>query len=176
MVSIRVDGNDLFAVYNATKAAREIALRESRPVLIEAMTYRLGHHSTSDDSTAYRSVDEMSFWEKDENPIIRLKNYLTSKGWWDKERDEKLDNDCQKEVYISITIVKLFKNNYFILIFILQIMECFHNAEKQKRAKLTYMFDDVYSEKTPNLIRQQNELFDHLKLHRKEYPLEIYEK
>lgn len=60
--TIRVDGNDLFAVYNATKAARDIAVRESRPVLIEAMTYRLGHHSTSDDSTAYRSVDEISSW------------------------------------------------------------------------------------------------------------------
>ena len=44
MVTIRVDGNDLFAVYNATRAAREIAVKESRPVLIEAMTYRLGHH------------------------------------------------------------------------------------------------------------------------------------
>lgn len=62
--TIRVDGNDLFAVYNATKAARAIATKESRPVLIEAMTYRLGHHSTSDDSTAYRSVDEMNSWER----------------------------------------------------------------------------------------------------------------
>ena len=41
MVTIRVDGNDIFAVYNVTKAAREIAIKESRPVLIEAMTYRL---------------------------------------------------------------------------------------------------------------------------------------
>ena len=76
IVTIRVDGNDLFAVYNATKAAREIAVKESRPVLIEAMTYRLGHHSTSDDSTAYRSVDEMNSWEKDDNPILRFKQYL----------------------------------------------------------------------------------------------------
>lgn len=51
MHAIRVDGNDLLAVYNATKAAREICLKEQRPVLIEAMTYRIGHHSTSDDST-----------------------------------------------------------------------------------------------------------------------------
>ncbi|CAD6188299.1 unnamed protein product [Caenorhabditis auriculariae] len=51
--TIRVDGNDLLAVYNATRAARKMAL-ENKPVLIEAMTYRVGHHSTSDDSTAYR--------------------------------------------------------------------------------------------------------------------------
>ncbi len=86
MVTVRVDGNDLFAVYNVTKAARDIAVKESRPVLIEAMTYRVGHHSTSDDSTAYRSVDEMNFWEKDDNPLQRFKSYLTNKGWWDQER------------------------------------------------------------------------------------------
>ena len=59
MSTIRVDGNDVLAVYNATKAAREIAASENKPVLIEAMTYRIGHHSTSDDSSAYRSVDEV---------------------------------------------------------------------------------------------------------------------
>ena len=59
MSTIRVDGNDVLAVYNATQAAREIAEKENKPVLIEAMTYRIGHHSTSDDSSAYRSVDEV---------------------------------------------------------------------------------------------------------------------
>ena len=78
----RVDGNDVLAVYNATKKARELAVSENRPVLIEAMTYRLvtasnvqhfrfswwlcffriGHHSTSDDSSAYRSVDEVIWY------------------------------------------------------------------------------------------------------------------
>ena len=52
--AIRFDGNDLFAVYNATKAARKLAVEQQRPVVMEAMTYRVGHHSTSDDSTAYR--------------------------------------------------------------------------------------------------------------------------
>jgi 2-oxoisovalerate dehydrogenase E1 component alpha subunit len=52
---VSIDGNDPFAVFNATRAARTLAL-ENKPVLIEAMTYRLGHHSTSDDSSAYRSV------------------------------------------------------------------------------------------------------------------------
>ena len=56
IVMFRVDGNDALAVYNATLAARDMAVKENRPVLIEAMTYRIGHHSTSDDSSAYRSV------------------------------------------------------------------------------------------------------------------------
>ena len=64
MTTIRVDGNDVLAVYNATVAAREIAANENKPVLIEAMTYRIGHHSTSDDSSAYRSVDEVGIKPK----------------------------------------------------------------------------------------------------------------
>ena len=111
MATIRVDGNDLFAVYNATKEARNIAIKESRPVLIEAMTYRLGHHSTSDDSTAYRSVDEMNSWEKDDNPIKRFKSYLIAKGWWDNEKDKEyfkmwppLSLFCRKlnSIYLSL--------------------------------------------------------------------------
>jgi 2-oxoisovalerate dehydrogenase E1 component alpha subunit len=53
MHAIRVDGNDALAVFAATQEARAIALRDSRPVLIEAMTYRVGHHSTSDDWSRY---------------------------------------------------------------------------------------------------------------------------
>ena len=62
MEVIRVNGNDVFATYNSVKAARDIAVSESRPVLVEFMTYRAGNHSTSDDSTAYRSRGEVSFF------------------------------------------------------------------------------------------------------------------
>ncbi|KAG0464573.1 hypothetical protein HPP92_018737 [Vanilla planifolia] len=57
--SIRVDGNDALAVYSAVYAAREMAVSETRPILVEALTYRVGHHSTSDDSTKYRPIDEI---------------------------------------------------------------------------------------------------------------------
>lgn len=88
MMTIRVDGNDLMAVFNATAKAREIALAENRPVMIEAMTYRLvtyfsnlippvlfrqGHHSTSDDSSRYRSVDEVNMWKNTDHPISRFR-------------------------------------------------------------------------------------------------------
>ncbi|KAJ8368679.1 hypothetical protein SKAU_G00087070 [Synaphobranchus kaupii] len=65
IASIRVDGNDVFAVYNVTKEARRRAVAENRPFLIEAMTYRVGHHSTSDDSSTYRSLDEEEAWRKE---------------------------------------------------------------------------------------------------------------
>lgn len=55
MKAFRVDGNDILAVYNATKMARELAVKNNEPILIEAITYRVGHHSTSDDSSAYRA-------------------------------------------------------------------------------------------------------------------------
>ncbi len=106
IVTIRVDGNDLFAVYNATKAAREIAVKQSRPVLIEAMTYRLGHHSTSDDSTAYRSIDEINSWEKDDNPILRFKNYLIQQNLWSIDQDQKFVKEARS--LVRLTFNKIF--------------------------------------------------------------------
>ncbi|KAI8481032.1 hypothetical protein Bbelb_411980 [Branchiostoma belcheri] len=78
--AIRVDGNDVFAVYNVTKAAREVCIKESKPVLIEAMTYRIGDHSTSDDSTTYRTSDEVHQFKRD-SPITRL-NTVAALFWF----------------------------------------------------------------------------------------------
>lgn len=82
MPTIRVDGNDLFAIYTATKQAREMIIRDKRPVLIEAISYRVGDHSTSDYSAAYRNETEMQKWTdllaKFSNPISRLEKYLLS--------------------------------------------------------------------------------------------------
>jgi len=62
-----------------TKAARKLAVEEHRPVLIEAMTYRIGHHSTSDDSSAYRSKKEVEGWKRLDNPIVRFRKWLENK-------------------------------------------------------------------------------------------------
>jgi 2-oxoisovalerate dehydrogenase E1 component alpha subunit len=62
MPTIRVDGNDIFAIFAATKKAREMIIKDKRPVLIEAMSYRIGDHSTSDNSSAYRNEKEMEKW------------------------------------------------------------------------------------------------------------------
>jgi 2-oxoisovalerate dehydrogenase E1 component alpha subunit len=90
MPSIRVDGNDLFAIYWATKKARELILKEKRPVLIEAMSYRVGDHSTSDFSQRYRDEKEMEKWKellsKFSSPIERLEKYLTRRGLITPER------------------------------------------------------------------------------------------
>jgi Pyruvate/2-oxoglutarate dehydrogenase complex, dehydrogenase (E1) component, eukaryotic type, alpha subunit len=64
MPGILVDGNDLFAMYNASKAAVERARNGEGPTLIEAFTYRLGAHTTSDDPTKYREDKEVEEWKK----------------------------------------------------------------------------------------------------------------
>ena len=80
MPCIRVDGNDLAAVYAATKEARRIAVDECRPVIVEAMTYRVGHHSTSDDSTKYRSAEEINE-ARNFDPIQRTFKFLERNGY-----------------------------------------------------------------------------------------------
>jgi 2-oxoisovalerate dehydrogenase E1 component alpha subunit len=74
---VRVDGNDVLAVYAVTKAALNAARSGQGPMLIEAFTYRMGAHTTSDDPTKYRITAELEVW-KLRDPIARLKSYLTS--------------------------------------------------------------------------------------------------
>jgi pyruvate dehydrogenase E1 component alpha subunit len=76
---VRVDGNDVLAVYEATKAALERARTGSGPSLIEAYTYRMGAHTTSDDPTKYRLADELEHWRL-KDPIERVRAYLTRSG------------------------------------------------------------------------------------------------
>ena len=80
---IQVDGNDVLAVIKATKEALEKA-RNGSPVLVEAVTYRLEDHTTSDDSTRYRDTEEVEEW-KDKDPIKRFREYLKENNLWNDE-------------------------------------------------------------------------------------------
>ena len=84
MPTIRVDGNDVFAIYTAVEKARELIIKEKRPVLIEAMSFRVGDHSTSDFSAAYRNDEEMKKWQsllsKVKDPISRFESYMIREG------------------------------------------------------------------------------------------------
>lgn len=96
MPGILVDGNDIFAMYVATKEAVDRARRGEGPTLIEAYTYRLGAHTTSDDPTKYREDKEVEQW-KPKDPLIRFKKYLLNKGViseeWEKETLKELEKD-----------------------------------------------------------------------------------
>ena len=99
--TIRVDGNDPLAIYAATEKARAMALEHNCPVLIEAMTYRLAAHSTSDDPSGYRSKDEEEKWRL-KDPILRFSKWLESKGWYDKDAVEKRQQKVREEVLAAL--------------------------------------------------------------------------
>ncbi|QKV93709.1 pyruvate dehydrogenase (acetyl-transferring) E1 component subunit alpha [Streptomyces sp. NA02950] len=81
---VRVDGNDVLACLAVTRAALERARTGQGPMLIEAFTYRMGAHTTSDDPTRYRSAEERELWET-KDPILRLRTHLTKQGLADEE-------------------------------------------------------------------------------------------
>jgi pyruvate dehydrogenase E1 component alpha subunit len=76
---VRVDGNDVLAVYLATRDAAERARRDGTPTLIEAVTYRIGPHSTADDASRYRSGDDVAEWSK-RDPLERYRAWLSGNG------------------------------------------------------------------------------------------------
>jgi 2-oxoisovalerate dehydrogenase E1 component alpha subunit len=93
----QIDGNDVLAVYKAAQQALERAREGDGPTLIEAVSYRLGDHTTADDATRYRNPDEVKeAWTKE--PIGRLRTFLVGRRLWDKEKEEALQKQCAREV------------------------------------------------------------------------------
>jgi pyruvate dehydrogenase E1 component alpha subunit len=86
MPYVRVDGNDVLAVYAVTKAAAERARNGEGPTFIEAVTYRRLGHSSSDDPTRYRDEAEVKAWEK-KDPVDRFRAYLTKRGLWSEAQE-----------------------------------------------------------------------------------------
>jgi len=90
---VRVDGNDVLAVYAVTAAALERARSGNGPTLIEAYTYRMGAHTTSDDPTKYRLADELEHWRL-KDPIERVKAYLSRTGAADDDFFAQVDSEA----------------------------------------------------------------------------------
>src|SRR5438552_6960974 len=89
---VRVDGNDVLAVYRVTREAAERARSGGGPTLIEAMTYRMDSHSTADDASRYRSSEEVAVWHA-RDPIERFASYLLREG----VIDQAFRVDCESE-------------------------------------------------------------------------------
>jgi 2-oxoisovalerate dehydrogenase E1 component alpha subunit len=150
--TIRVDGNDVFAVNEAMKEARRRALSDGgRPVLIEAMSYRVSHHSTSDDSFAYRARVEVEDWKRRDNPIIRLRKWLENKGLWNEDMEQETRDSMRKAV-----------------------LKEFSEAEQEKKPALREAFTDVYEELTEEAQAQMKELKRILETYPDEYDLRPY--
>jgi len=130
---LRVDGNDILAVIATTLRAVEKARSGGGPTLIEAVTYRMGPHSSSDDPTRYRPAPQVEEWKK-KDPILRFRLYLERRGLWDNDDEAAL----QKELDDLIT-------------------EAVRKAEKVPPPPLDTMFTDVYAEMLPQLREQLDE-------------------
>jgi pyruvate dehydrogenase E1 component alpha subunit len=92
---VRVDGNDVFACLAVTRAALDRARTGDGPTLIEAYTYRMGAHTTSDDPTRYRGSDEVEHWRA-RDPIARLRAYLEHSGEGDKAFFDEVDEEADR--------------------------------------------------------------------------------
>ena len=102
MPTTQVDGNDLFAVYKASKDAIERARAGGGPSFIEAVTYRLADHTTADDARRYRDAKEVDAWVG-KDPLIRLRKYLENKGLWEDSKQRAIE---EKSKVIVTEVVK----------------------------------------------------------------------
>jgi len=151
--TVRVDGNDIFAVREVTKEARRMALEDGgKPILIEAMSYRVSHHSTSDDSFAYRAKVEVEDWKRRDNPITRLRKWLENNDLWDDDKDKDARSTIRRDV-----------------------LKAFAAAEKEKKSPLKEMFTDVYEELSEESQAHMTELRGILDRYPDEYDLNDYE-
>jgi len=146
MHCIRVDGNDLASVYLATQQARELCV-QGEPVVVEMMSYRRGHHSTSDDSARYRSgAETKNFSRKGLEPISRMRILLEREGIWDEAKDKDFRDAVRDEV-----------------------MDAMKVSEAKPFAAVSDMFTDVWAAETTQLAQQRKELFEHLQRHPDKY-------
>ncbi|SFD83600.1 pyruvate dehydrogenase E1 component alpha subunit [Lentibacillus persicus] len=129
-----VDGMDVFAVYAATKKARERAVNGGGPSLIETMTYRYGPHTMAgDDPTRYRTEDMTNEWEK-KDPLVRLRKYLESKDLWSEDEENKVIEDAKEDIKKAIK-----------------------EADDYPKQKVTDLIDIMHDELPNNLQEQMEE-------------------
>ncbi|GGO62688.1 branched-chain alpha-keto acid dehydrogenase E1 component [Roseovarius pacificus] len=138
--ALRVDGNDYLAVHAAAQWAVERARRDLGPTLIEYVTYRAGGHSTSDDPAAYRPKEEGNAWPLGD-PILRLKAHLIHKGLWSEERHTQ----AEAEIMDAVTAAQ-------------KEAEAIGTLHSGNRPSPRDMFEDVYAEMPPHLVRQRHEV------------------
>lgn len=134
MPGVRVDGNDVLACYAVTAEAAQRARGGGGPTLIEAITYRMGPHTTSDDPTRYRSDEELEYWAA-RDPIQRYRTYLQSVGVWSERLEERV---AAKSKRLRA-----------------ELREAVVDADD---FDITDVFDTVYHDITPDLLAQREQV------------------
>ncbi|MFU8785610.1 MAG: pyruvate dehydrogenase (acetyl-transferring) E1 component subunit alpha [Candidatus Izemoplasmataceae bacterium] len=135
---IQVDGNDVLAMYAVVKEARERAVKGDGPTLIEAFTYRLGPHTTSDDPTIYRKDEEVEEW-KTKDPLLRFRKYLSNKKLWNQDKEDALQKELTE--FVGTTFKKVEESGLVPLddIFDYTYGELTKELKEQKQAYLEYL-------------------------------------
>ncbi len=134
---LQVDGNDILAVIVAVREAIEKARSGGGPTLIEAVTYRLGMHTTADDPKKYRSEEEVAYWEA-RDPLPRFRNYLKARKLLDEKVEQVIEEEIRRELDEAVA------------------------RYEQYQSDPCDMFRYMYAEMTPELQRQYEELRQHL--------------
>jgi pyruvate dehydrogenase E1 component alpha subunit len=128
---VRVDGMDALAVFGAVRSAVAKAREGGGPTMVEALTYRLGPHSSSDDPSRYRDEKEVAQWRA-RDPLPKFRRYLERQGWWDEAREARLEQDLGDEITHVVA-----------------------EAEKIPPPSIDTIFADVYDEMPWNLIEER---------------------
>jgi 2-oxoisovalerate dehydrogenase E1 component alpha subunit len=131
---VKVDGNDLFAVIKVTRDAVARAARGEGPTLIEAMTYRLSGHSTSDDPKAYRPEAGLEPWKR-QDPIARVRRFLARNASFNEAKDKEIEAEVDAELRAAVAV-----------------------AEKTPAPPLDSLFEDVFAELPWHLAEQRAQL------------------
>ena len=130
---VRVDGNDALAMISVIAAARERAVTGGGPTLIEAVTFRMGPHTTADDPKRYQAPEERAAWEG-RDPVLRLRRHLEDRGLWSDERQAAAEAAAAAEIDAA-----------------------WERAEAMTVSPDAF-FDHVYAEPTPRMVTQRAEL------------------
>ncbi len=131
---IQVDGNDIFAVYKASKEAVDKARRGDGPTFIECFTYRMSDHTTADDAVRYRTKEEVDEW-KGRDPILRLRLFMEKNGLWNEQYQKEVEEKAKAAVD-----------------------EAVKKAEGIKHPEPKDMFTYTYENLTPRQIKEMREL------------------
>jgi pyruvate dehydrogenase E1 component alpha subunit len=131
---IQVDGNDVFAVYKATKDALQKARSNKGPTFIECFTYRITDHTTSDDASRYRKESEVKQWEL-KDPVERLKKYMFKKGILTEQYELEIKRNAEQKIEEAVS-----------------------KMEDMVKEKPEEMFNYTYERLTPELREQKEEV------------------
>ncbi|WP_202078903.1 pyruvate dehydrogenase (acetyl-transferring) E1 component subunit alpha [Caldalkalibacillus salinus] len=132
--SVRVDGNDVLAVYEETKKALDRARKGEGPTLIEAVTWRYGAHTTADDPTKYRD-QSLSEEKRVEDPLTRVERMLRHNGDWDEEWAQRVSEEMSDRVDNAVK-----------------------DMEQYPAAEPTFMFDHIFETPTWHIREQRDSI------------------